>query len=40
MRGKNRTVRAVTLEGKGLLTLKDYPYPELKENCAINKMEY
>ena len=27
MRGKNRNVRAVTLEGKGLLTLKDYPYP-------------
>ena len=40
MRGKNRTVRAVTLEAKGLLTLKDYPYPELKENCAIIKMEY
>ena len=40
MRGKNRTVRAVTLEAKGLLTVKDYPYPELKENCAIIKMEY
>ncbi len=40
MRGQNRTVRAVTLEGKGLLTVKDYPYPELKENCAIIKMEY
>ena len=31
---KNRYVRAVTLEGKGKLTLKDYPYPELKPNCA------
>ena len=40
MRGKNRTVRAVTLEAKGLLTVKEYPYPELKENCAIIKMEY
>ncbi len=40
MRGKNRNVRAVTLEGKGILTLKDYPYPELKKGCAIIKMEY
>ena len=40
MRGQNRTVKAVTLEGKGLLKVKDYPYPELKENCAIIKMEY
>ena len=40
MRGKNRKVRAVTLKGKGLLSLKEYPYPELKENCAIIKMEY
>ena len=31
MRGKNRNVRAVTLEGKGILRLKDYPYPELKK---------
>ena len=37
---KNRYVRAVTLEGKGKLTLKDYPYPELKKNCAIIKMEF
>ena len=40
MRGINRNVRAVTLEGKGLLTLKDYPYPELQKGCAIIKMEY
>ena len=33
MRGKNRKVRAVTLEGKGLHTVKDYPYPELNEIC-------
>ena len=37
---KNRYVRAVTLEAKGLLSLKDYPYPELKKNCAIIKMEF
>ena len=40
MRGINRNVRAVTLEGKGLLTLKNYPYPELQKGCAIIKMEY
>ena len=40
MRGKNRNVRAVTLEGKGILTLKDYPYPEVQKGCAIIKMEY
>ena len=39
-RGANRNVRAVTLEAKGVLTLKDYPYPELKKGCAIIKMEY
>ena len=40
MRGKNRKVKAATLEGKGLLTVKDYPYPDLDKNCAIIKMEY
>ena len=40
MRGKNRIVKAVTLEAKGLLTLKEYPYPELQKGCAIIKMEY
>ncbi|MDB4234168.1 zinc-binding dehydrogenase [Alphaproteobacteria bacterium] len=39
-RGANRNVRAVTLEAKGVLKLKDYPYPELKKGCAIIKMEY
>ncbi len=37
---KNRYVRSVVLEAKGKLTLKDFPYPELKKNCAIIKMEY
>ncbi len=40
MRGKNRKVKAATLEGKGLLTVKDYPYPDLDKDCAIIKMEY
>ena len=40
MRGKNRKVKAATLEGKGLITVKDYPYPDLDKNCAIIKMEY
>ncbi len=40
MRGKNRKVRAVTLEAKEILTLKEYPYPELEKGCAIIKMEY
>ena len=38
MRGKNRKVKAATLEGKGLLTVKDYPYPDLDKNCAIIKI--
>ncbi len=40
IRGTNRKVKAVTLEGKGSLKIKEYPYPDLKENCAIIKMEY
>ena len=32
---KKRYVRAVTLEGKGKLTLKDYPYPELKKIALL-----
>ena len=38
MRGKNRKVKAATLEGKGLITVKDYPYPDLDKNCAIIKI--
>ena len=37
---KNRYVRSVVLEGKGKLSLKNFPYPEVKKNCAIIKMEY
>ena len=37
---KNRYVRSVVLEGKGKLTLKNFPYPEVKKNCAIIKMEF
>ena len=39
---KNRYVRAVTLEGKGKLTLKDYPYPELKflQSIFTKKVPY
>ena len=37
---KNRYVRSVVLEGKGQLSLKNFPYPDLKKNCAIIKMEY
>ena len=37
---KNRYVRSVVLEGKGKLSLKNFPYPQVKKNCAIIKMEY
>ena len=40
MRGKNRKVKADTLEAKELISVKHYPYPNLEENCAIIKMEY
>ena len=40
MRGVNRSVRAVTLERKGLLTLKNYPYPELQKGPTMIKIEY
>jgi hypothetical protein len=32
---KNRFVKSVVLEGKGKLSVKNFPYPELKKNCAI-----
>jgi len=37
---KNRFVKSVVLEAKGKLSLKSFPYPELKKNCAIIRMEY
>ena len=37
---KNRFVKSVVLEAKGKLSLKSFPYPELKKNCAIIRMEH
>ena len=37
---KNRFVKSVVLEAKGKLSLKSFPYPELKNNCAIIRMEH
>ena len=37
---KNRFVKSVVLEAKGKLSLKNFPYPELKKNCAIIRMEH
>ena len=37
---KNRFVKSVVLEAKGKLSLKEFPYPELKKNCAIIRMEH
>ena len=37
---KNRFVKSVVLEGKGKLSLKSFPYPELNKNCAIIRMEH
>jgi len=37
---KNRFVKSVVLEAKGRLSLKSFPYPELKKNCAIIRMEH
>ena len=37
---KNRFVKSVVLEAKGKLSLKSFPYPELKKNTAIIRMEH
>ncbi len=37
---KNRFVKSVVLEAKGKLSLKSFPYPELKKDCAIIRMEH
>jgi len=37
---KNRFVKSVVLEAKGKLALKSFPYPELKKNTAIIRMEF
>ena len=37
---KNRFVKSVVLEAKGKLSLKNFPYPELKKDCAIIRMEH
>ena len=37
---KNRFVKSVVLEAKGKLSLKSFPYPEVKKDSAIIRMEY
>ena len=37
---KNRFVKSVVLEAKGQLSLKSFPYPEVKKDSAIIRMEY
>jgi threonine dehydrogenase-like Zn-dependent dehydrogenase len=37
---KNRFVKSVVLEAKGKLSLKSFPYPEVKKNSAIIRMEF
>ena len=37
---KNRFVKSVVLEAKGILSLKSFPYPEVKKDSAIIRMEY
>ena len=37
---KNRFVKSVVLEAKGKLELKSFPYPEVKKDSAIIRMEY
>ena len=37
---KNRFVKSVVLEAKGKLELKSFPYPEVKKDSAIIRMEH
>ena len=37
---KNRFVKSVVLEAKGKLSLKSFPYPEVKKDSAIIRMEF
>ena len=35
-----KIVKALTLEGKGDVKLKEYPYPKVEKNSVLIRMEY